>query len=79
MLRISNELRERTKSYASCIVRLFKALPVRDKAAQTLGLQLLRSGTSVAAHIREASHARSDAEFCSKIDGLLQEADESEL
>jgi four helix bundle protein len=27
----------------------------------------------------EASRARSDAEFCSKLDGLLQEADESEL
>ena len=39
----------------------------------------MRSGTSVAAHTREDSRARSDAEFCSKIDGLLQEADESEL
>ena len=29
--------------------------------------------------LREASRARSDAEFCSKMDGLLQEADESEL
>jgi len=27
----------------------------------------------------EASRARSDAEFCSKIDGALQEADESQL
>jgi four helix bundle protein len=27
----------------------------------------------------EASRARSDAEFCSKLDGLLQEADESGL
>jgi len=44
-----------------------------------LGYQLLRSGTSVAAHTREASRARSDAEFCSKIDGALQEADESQL
>ena len=44
-----------------------------------LGHQLLRSGTSVAAHTREASRARSDAEFCSKIDGALQEADESQL
>ncbi len=44
-----------------------------------LGHQLLRSGTSVAAHSREASRARSSAEFCSKIDGLLQEADESHL
>ena len=44
-----------------------------------LGHQLLRSGTSVAAHTREASRARSDAEFCSKINGALQEADESQL
>jgi len=39
----------------------------------------LRSGTSVPAHAREASRARSTAEFCSKLDGLLQEADESQL
>lgn len=78
-MRISPELRQRTKAYASGMVRLFRELPVRDKAIQTPGLQLLRSGTSVAAHTREASRARSDAEFCSKLDGLLQEADESEL
>ena len=29
--------------------------------------------------LNEASRARSDAEFCSKLDGLLQEADESQL
>lgn len=40
---------------------------------------MLRSGTSVAAHAREALRARSNAEFCSKLDGLLQEADESQL
>lgn len=40
---------------------------------------MLRSGTSVAAHAREASRARSDSEFCSKLDGLLQEADETQL
>ncbi len=33
----------------------------------------------MAAHIREASRARSDAEFCSKLNGALQEADESQL
>ena len=33
----------------------------------------------MAAHTREASRARSDAEFCSKIDGALQEVDESQL
>jgi len=44
-----------------------------------LGLQLLRAGTSVGAHAREASRARSDAEFCSKVEALLQEADEAQL
>lgn len=44
-----------------------------------MGKQLLRSGTSVAAHAREASRARSAPEFCSKLDGLLQEADEAQL
>jgi len=46
---------------------------------KVLGHQLLRSGTSVAAHAREASRTRSESEFCSKVEGLLQEADESQL
>ncbi len=40
---------------------------------------MLRSSTSVAAHIREASRARSTAEFISKLGGALQEIDESQL
>ena len=44
-----------------------------------LGRQLLRSGTSVAAQVREAGRARSAAEFCSKLEGAAQEADESQL
>lgn len=44
-----------------------------------IGKQLLRSGTSVAANYREASRARSDAEFVAKIEQCVQEADESIL
>lgn len=55
------------------------SLPNNRKELEVIGRQFLRSGTSVAAHIREASRARSDAEFCSKLDSLLQEADESQL
>ena len=44
-----------------------------------LGKQLLRSGTSVAANYREASRARSNAEFVSKIEICTQEADETIL
>lgn len=44
-----------------------------------IGHQLLRSGRSVVAHVREASRSRSDAELCSKLEGAIQEADESML
>ena len=46
---------------------------------KVLGKQALRSGTSVAAHVREACRARSEAEFTSKLGGALQEADETAL
>jgi four helix bundle protein len=78
-MRITNELRDRTKNYASRIVRFYVSLPRNRKEVEVLGHQLLRAGTSVAAHTREASRARSDGEFCSKLDCLLQEADESQL
>jgi len=78
-VRLSEEIRHRTKAYASAVIRLYVSLPRRRREVEVLGHQLLRSGTSVAAHSREASRARSNAEFCSKIDGLLQEADESHL
>ena len=78
-MRLTAALRERTKQFASRIVRFYVTLPRQRKEVEVLGHQLLRSGTSVAAHVREASRARSDAEFCSKLDGALQEADESQL
>ena len=44
-----------------------------------LGDRLLRAGTSVAAHVRDASLSRSDAEMCSRLEGAIQQADESML
>lgn len=79
MSRLSEELRQRTKQYASGVIRLYVTLSKNSEEVRVLGKQLLRSGTSVAAHAREASRARSNSEFCSKLDGLLQEADESQL
>ena len=78
-MRLNEDLRGRTKRYASAIIRCYVKLPKEREEVRVLGKQLLRSGTSVAAHSREASRARSDSEFCSKLDGLLQEADESQL
>jgi len=77
--RSSDELRKRTKNYASSVVRLFTALPERQAEAQVIGPQLLRSGTSVAANFREASRARTTSEFISKLEVCIQEADETDL
>jgi four helix bundle protein len=74
-----DDLRRRTKAYAAAVIRLFCSLPRTRAEVQVLGKQLLRSGTSVAANYREASRARSDAEFVSKIEQCAQEADESTL
>jgi four helix bundle protein len=77
--RLTDDFRARSKSYAAGIVRLYVKLPKAREEVRVLGKQLLRSGTSVAAHVREASRARSDEEFVSKLGGALQEADESAL
>ena len=77
--RRKQEFRKRTKRYASSVVRAYCALPKHRTECQVLGKQCLRSGTSVAANYREASRARSDAEFTSKIDLCAQEADETML
>jgi four helix bundle protein len=72
-------LRRRTKVFASTVVRFYVNLDKSRDEVRILGKQLLRSGTSVAANYREASRARSDAEFISKIEQCAQEADESQL
>ncbi len=70
------DLAKRTKDFALRIIRLYAALP-KTTEAQIIGKQLLRSGTSVGAHYREARRAKSNADFISKIEGALQELDET--
>jgi four helix bundle protein len=69
-------LKERTKEFALRVIRLYSALP-QLTVAQVIGKQILRSGTSVGAHYREAYRSRSKAEFISKIEGGLQELEET--
>src|SRR5437879_2980207 len=70
------DLKTRTKQFALRIIRLYGVLPKTAKA-QVLGRQVLKSGTSVGAHYREGHRARSDAEFISKLEGGLQELEET--
>ena len=74
----AQQLRERSKRFAVDIVRLCRALPL-DWVARTLGGQLLRSGTGVAANYRAACRGRSGKEFCAKLGVVAEESDESLL
>ena len=69
------DLMQRTKEFALRIIRLYVALP-KSTEAQVLGKQVLRSGTSIGAHYREANRAKSDADFIHKLETGLQELDE---
>ena len=74
--RIKGDLSERTKQFALNIIDLYSLLP-RRRVAQVLGDQMLRSGTSVGAHVREAQGAKSNPDFISKIEGSMQELEET--
>ena len=67
----SVDLETRTTDFALRIVRLFSALP-KTTEVQVLGKQLLRSGTSIGTHYREAKRAKSTLDFINKIEGALQ-------
>jgi len=71
-------LRNRTKQFALRIVRMFAVLP-KNSAEKVIGHQVFRSGTSVAANLREATRARSKSEFLSKLGIVEQELDETIL
>ena len=70
------EMKKRTKAYANRVVKLCAALP-QNWIAQTLGKQLLRSGTSVGANYRAVCRAKSNADFINKLRVVEEECDES--
>ena len=73
-----DDLKKRTKQFALRILKLVAALP-KTIAGRTIGNQLARSGTSVAANYRAACRGRSKAEFIAKLGVVEEEADESAL
>ena len=68
----------KTKSYAFAIriVKLYQYL-CRDKKEYILSKQLLKSGTSVGALIREAEHAESKLDFKHKLSVAQKEINET--
>ena len=76
MLEKHLDLRDRSKKFALRILTLCDSLPKTD-AARTIGRQILRSGTSVAANYRAVGRARSRVEFIAKMGVVIEEADET--
>lgn len=71
-----NIIEDKSFDFAVRIVNLYKYL-CKDKKEFTISKQLLRSGTSVGANISEAQKAQSKADFISKMNIALKEANES--
>src|SRR5207302_11086239 len=65
-----------TKRFALRIIRLCAKLP-KDRAADIIARQLIRSGTSIGANYREASRAATKKHFSSIMTVALREADET--
>lgn len=63
--------------FAIRVVRLSQYLS-EERHEHVLSKQMLRSGTSVGANIRESQYAQSHADFISKMSIALKEAAETE-
>ena len=71
-----SEFKERRKGIALRIIKLVQSLP-KNWIAETIGKQLLRSGTSIGANYRAACRAKSTADIINKLAIVEEEADES--
>ena len=75
-MKTDNVIVEKSKSFALRIVKAYKFLV--EKNEYVLSKQMLRSGTSIGANVKEAIYAQSTADFISKMSIALKEASETE-
>lgn len=71
-----NVIKNKSFDFAIRVVRLFQYLQA-EKREFVLSKQLLRSGTSVGANIREAEHSQSKADFIHKLSISQKEINET--
>ena len=78
MDKIAEDLKVRTKRFASHVLKFVDTLP-RTPGGETIARQLARAGAGVAGNYRSACRARSHTEFTARMGIVLDESDESEL
>lgn len=79
-LKIENIVLTKSKTFAIRIIRMYQFLQHPDNnqlPEYIMAKQVLRSGTSIGANIREARRAQSTADFIAKLYIALKEADET--
>ncbi len=69
-------LHKKTLDFAVRIVNFYKYL-TNDKKEYVISKQILRSGTSIGANVRESKNAQTDPDYLSKMNIALKEADET--
>ena len=72
-----NQIVRKSKDFAIRIIRLYQHLN-KVKQEYVLSKQVLRSGTSIGANVKEANSAQSKADFTAKMQIALKEASETE-
>ncbi len=77
MNKIAETLQTKSLDFAVRMVRLAHFLS-DEKQERILARQVLRSGTSIGANLREAHFAQSSADFISKLSIALKEASETQ-
>lgn len=71
-----NVIVDKTLEFSIRIVNMYKYL-CKEQSEFILSKQLLKSGTSIGANVREAEHAQSKADFLNKNNIALKEANET--
>lgn len=67
----------KSKAFALRIIKLYKYL-IESKKEYILSKQVLRSGTSIGANVKEGVRGQSKADFYAKLNISLKEASETE-
>lgn len=75
-MKADNQLLSDSKAFALRIIRLYQFL--RENQVYILSKQVLRSGTSIGANVRESVNAQSRMDFINKLNIALKEANETE-
>ncbi len=72
-----NVIEQKSKAFALRIISLYQWLSTQ-KHEYVLSKQVLRSGTSIGANVKEGVRAQSTPDFISKLSIALKEAEETE-